>query len=114
MVGDHRTLRTMRLWDLAEYEAVVMKCRSGNIAEYGPGVLQRLHKVPSDTLIFDLQFRLRGGHCNARQDFEISVTDRQGYQQPADRRRDRLITSGQQLAGQCAGWRRIPWSLLSL
>ena len=37
--------------------------------------MQRLHRVPSDTLIYDLQFRLRYKHCNARRGFKITIRD---------------------------------------
>ena len=35
--------------------------------------LQRRHGVPSDFLVYDLQFRLRCSHCNARVGFRITI-----------------------------------------
>lgn len=67
--------RTLRLMDLEPYEHIIVRCRCGRSADYMPGVLQRLHRLPSDTLIFDLQFRLRCSHYRAFQDFEISLKD---------------------------------------
>jgi hypothetical protein len=45
------------------------------ITEYGPGYLQRRHRIPSDTLSYDLQFRLRCPHCNRTKGFQIVVLD---------------------------------------
>jgi hypothetical protein len=42
---------------------------------YGDGVLQRTRRLPSDTLIYDLQFRLRCRYCNTRRGFKISIED---------------------------------------
>src|ERR1700693_2625100 len=51
--------RAMRLYDLADDEVIEVRCPCGRIAEYMPGLLQRLYRVPSDVLVYDLQFRLR-------------------------------------------------------
>jgi hypothetical protein len=37
--------------------------------------LQRRHRVPSDTLVYDLQFRLRCTYCNCRRGFRITILD---------------------------------------
>ena len=55
MAPDSRDPRTLRLFDLGPDEAVVVTCLCGWITEYGEGVLQRRHRLPSDTLLFDLQ-----------------------------------------------------------
>ena len=52
-----------------------MRCERGRSVEYPPGFLQRRRRVPSDTLVFDLQFRLRCSHCNARMGFRITIFD---------------------------------------
>ena len=52
-----------------------MHCPCERSVEYHPGFLQRRHRLPSDTLVFDLQFRLRCAHCNARAGFRITVFD---------------------------------------
>jgi hypothetical protein len=40
-------------------QKIVVTCTCGQIAHFLPGVLQRLHKLPSDTLVHDLRYRLR-------------------------------------------------------
>lgn len=67
--------RLLRLLDLAPHEAIVVRCRCGRISVYHDGALQRTRRLPSDTLIFDLQFRLRCAHCNARRGFRIAIED---------------------------------------
>lgn len=70
--------RSVRLLDLAAHECVVVYCPCGRIVEYLPGVLQRLYRLPSDTLIYDPQFRLRCRQCNRRSGFRITVADMRG------------------------------------
>jgi len=67
--------RWLRLGDLAAHEVIVVRCPCGRNTEYRRGYLQRRHRVPSDTLVFDLQFRLRCSHCNARAGFRITIFD---------------------------------------
>jgi len=67
--------RWLRLGDLAAHEVIVVRCPCGRNTEYRCGYLQRRHRVPSDTLVFDLQFRLRCSHSNARADFRITIFD---------------------------------------
>src|SRR6185312_2560461 len=62
---DSRDPRTLRLYDLGPEDAIVVTCLCGWITEYGEGMLQRQHRVPSDTLLFDLQYRLRCRNCGA-------------------------------------------------
>jgi hypothetical protein len=73
---DERDPRTIRLYDLQPFEAIVVACSCGHITEYPEGLLQRQYRLPSDTLIYDLQFRLRCQHCNKRREFRISILDR--------------------------------------
>ena len=47
---------------------IVVQCPCGRSVEYH-------NRVPSDTLVFDLQFRLRCTHCNARVGFRIAIPD---------------------------------------
>lgn len=63
----------MRLFDLADDEAVRVECVCGRSVEYPPSLLQRRHRLPSDTLLYDLQFRLRCKRCNRIGGFTISV-----------------------------------------
>ena len=51
--------------------AIVVHCPCGRNVEYFPGFLQRRHRVPSDFLVYDLQFRLRYSHCNAAAGFAL-------------------------------------------
>jgi len=73
---DSRDPRTLRLYDLGPEDAIVVTCLCGWITEYGEGMLQRQHRVPSDTLVFDLQYRLRCRNCGRRKGFAIAVQDR--------------------------------------
>ena len=47
----------------------------GRIVEYHRGVLQRNHKLPSDTLLYHLQYRLRCSACNRRGEFRIALVN---------------------------------------
>ena len=67
--------RWLRLGDLAAHEVIVVRCPCGRSVEYHKGFLQRRHRVPSDFLVYDLQFRLRCSHCNARAGFRITIFD---------------------------------------
>jgi hypothetical protein len=80
--------RALRLLDLSRYDTVVVQCECGRSVEYLPGVLQRVHRIPSTTLIWDLQYRLRCSHCGRRDGFGISLRDERdrGDNTKADRR----------------------------
>ena len=67
--------RTLRLLDLAAHDVIIARCECGRIVEFRQGVLQRLHRVPSTTLVFDLQFKLRCKQCGRRDGFAISIMD---------------------------------------
>src|SRR3546814_4717040 len=67
--------RFVRLLDLQPHEIIVVRCQCGRSAEYGYGLLQRLHRLPSDTLVYDLQFKLHCRQCNRRTSFEIGILD---------------------------------------
>jgi hypothetical protein len=67
--------RTLRLFDLTSHECILVKCECGRSTEYRKGFLQRHQRVPSDTLVYDLQFRLRCTHCNRKTGFGISILD---------------------------------------
>jgi len=67
--------RWLRLGDLAAHEVIVVRCTCGRSVEFPPGFLQRRHRMASDTLVFDLQFRLRCSHCNCRSGFRITIFD---------------------------------------
>jgi hypothetical protein len=65
--------RTLRLLDLGRDEMIEVRCVCGWTTHYAPGFLQRRHRMPSDMLIFDLQFRVRCSHCSRRNGFAIQV-----------------------------------------
>jgi hypothetical protein len=66
--------RAMRLWDLGPNQAVFFRCECGRIAQFLPGALQRLHRIPSDTLVCDLKFRFKCRKCNGKE-FEVTVEE---------------------------------------
>lgn len=68
-------VQLLRLVDLQPRDIIVVRCECGRIVEYREGMLQKLYRVPSDTLVCDLRFRLRCRHCNARGDVKISIVD---------------------------------------
>jgi hypothetical protein len=67
--------RLWRLLDLAADETIVVRCerQHGNVS-YQPGALQKRRRLPSDTLIYDLQYRLRRQRCGRTSGFGISVS----------------------------------------
>ncbi len=68
-------IRLLRLLDLKEFEHIIVGCRCGRIVEFMPGYLQRRHRLPSTTLVYDLQYILRCTRCNAIHGFEIVIQD---------------------------------------
>jgi len=94
-MNDAADPRLLRLLDLALHEIIVVSCPCGRIAEYGPGVLQRLYRIPSDLLVYDLQFRLRCRHCNRRSGFRVAVVDDRGRGDNSVERRERVIVAGE-------------------
>ena len=57
------------------HEVIVVCCPCERSVEFPPGFLQRRYRVPSDTLVFDLQFRLRCKGCNRGSGFRITIFD---------------------------------------
>ena len=70
-----RDRRTLRLFDLATHESVQITCECGWITTFMRGLLQRRYRIPSDTLIYDLQYRMKCHHCNRTSGFEIAILD---------------------------------------
>jgi hypothetical protein len=85
--------RTLRLFDLAPHEVIVVRCECGRITHYGPGFLQRHRRLPSDTLIYDLQFRLRCEQCNRTAGFTITVEEQTNGAQVSKPRVVRVIVA---------------------
>lgn len=67
--------RMWRLMDLAATEIISVRCPCGRRVEFLPGVLQRLHRVSSASLIYDLQYRFRCQACHRHDGFRIVVED---------------------------------------
>jgi hypothetical protein len=87
--------RWLQLGDLASHEVIVVHCPCGRSVEYHKGFLQRRHRVPSDTLVFDLQFRLRCSHCNARAGFRITIFDTRTRGDNWKPRLERVVVAGE-------------------
>ena len=71
-----------------------MRCPCGRSVEYHKGFLQRRHRVASDFLVYDLQFRLRCSHCNARMGFRISIFDTRTRGDSLKLRLERVVVGG--------------------
>lgn len=71
----HRLNDSRVLWATQKPQRLVENATEIGVTEYGRGLLQRLHRVPTDTLIYDLQYRLRCRHCNRRDGFGIGILD---------------------------------------
>lgn len=87
--------RWLRLGDLAAHEVIVVRCPCGRSVEYPPGYLQRRHGFASDTLVFDLQFRLRCSNCNRRNGFRITIFDNRTRGDNSKPRLERLVVAGE-------------------
>lgn len=87
--------RWLRLGELAVHEVIVVRCACGRSVEYPPGYLQRRHRVGSDTLVYDLQFRLRCSHCNVRAGFRITIFDTRTRGDNAKPRLERVVVAGE-------------------
>jgi len=86
--------RFVRLLDLEPHEVVIVRCQCGRNVEYGHGLLQRLHKLPSDTLLYDLQFKLHCRQCNRRSGFKIAIYDGRDRGDGNKPPRERVIVPG--------------------
>jgi hypothetical protein len=104
--GEKKGDRWLRLGDLAAHEVIVVRCPCGRSVEYHKGFLQRRHRVPSDFLVYDLQFRLRCSHCNARAGFRITIFDTRTRGDNWKPRLERVVVAGalmrMRLAMTCA------------
>jgi hypothetical protein len=64
----------------------VAACICGQTTIFGPDVMQRVHRVPSDTLIYDLRFRLRCRRCKS-EPVRMMLVDKREWQKPAELRK---------------------------
>jgi hypothetical protein len=72
------------MFDLRRTEMIDERCACGWTTQFAPGFLQRRYRLPSDMLIFDLQFRIRCSHCRGRDNFLIQVIDTRNHTAQAD------------------------------
>jgi hypothetical protein len=87
--------RLLRLLDLGPTDVIKVKCVCGKLVLYAHGFLPRHHRIPSDTLVYDLQYRLRCKHCNRRDGFEISVVDQRHLGDSSKPQPRTVIVSGE-------------------
>jgi len=64
-------LPKLLLYDLGPQEVLTVQCPCGHVARFPAGDTQRKHGVRSDTLIYDLQYRLRRDQCRRRKGMRI-------------------------------------------
>ena len=81
--------------DLAAHEVIVVRCGCGRSVEYPRGFLQRRYRLASDTLAYDLQFRLRCEGCNRRDGFRISIFDERSRGDSSKPRLERVVMAGE-------------------
>ena len=68
--------RDIRLRDLKPWQFVVVRCPvCGRVVHFAPGMLERRHGVPGNTLVHDLRYRMRCQHCNANRDIMVTVEE---------------------------------------
>ena len=72
----------------------MVRCGCGR-SEYPPGYLQRRYRMPSDTLVYDLQFRLRCQGCDRRGGFRISIFDGRSRGDNSKLRLERVVVAGE-------------------
>ena len=87
--------RWLRLGDLAPHEVIVVRCPCGRSVEYFPGFLQRRRRLPSDFLVYDLQFRLRCKGCNEWRGFRITIFDNRTRGDNSKPGLERVVVAGE-------------------
>ena len=63
------------MWDLNHGQRIVVSCVCGRVTHFLPGHLERRYRLASDTLVWELRYRLRCSKCNSRDRFEITIED---------------------------------------
>ena len=86
----------MRLGDLAAHEVIVVHCACERSVEFPPGFLQRRYRLASNTLVFDLQFRLRCQGCNRRSGLRITIFDNRTRGDNSKPRLERVVVAGEE------------------
>jgi len=80
---------------VAKHEVIVVRCGCGRSVEYPPGFLQRTYRLAWDTLVYDLQFRLRCQGCNRRGGFRITIFDGRTRGDSSKPRLERVVVAGE-------------------
>jgi uncharacterized OB-fold protein len=76
MSDDSGDSRTIRLWDLKDGQHVVVRCPAcGRMVLFPPGLLEKRHRVPGNTLVHDLRHRMRCQKCNTTRDITVTVEE---------------------------------------
>ena len=63
--------RKLRLYEIGSADVLTVQCSCGHFSRFASAELQRRHKLPSDILIYDLQFRLRCQMCRRKKGMRI-------------------------------------------
>jgi hypothetical protein len=87
--------KDIRLVDIKPGETIIARCHCGHCAEFPYGHLQRHHKLPSSTLIFDLQFKMRCKACKSAGPFRIALLDERFRGNPGS---ERIIVGAEVIA----------------
>jgi hypothetical protein len=85
--------RLLRLIDLDDM-TITVRCPCGRCTEFLRGVLQRRHRMPSDTLVIDLQYRLRCSHCRRNRGFRIELLRESDRGRPDWKDRQIVVAEG--------------------
>ena len=94
-MSDTRDIRTLRLLDLDRHDTIQVWCPGcGWTVSYGYGGLQRLERLSSTTLVFDLQFLLRCGQCRCREGFRIAIVDERSRGDRSKDPNERVVVEG--------------------
>ena len=76
MADESADPRDIRLRDLKPWQFVVVRCPAcGRVVHFPPGMLERRHRVPGNTLVHDLRYRMRCQRCNTSRDIKVTVEE---------------------------------------
>jgi hypothetical protein len=89
--------RHLRLYNVADHESIQIRCKCGSSIEFIRGRLQRRFRLPSDTLIYDLRYRLRCTKCDSTDGFRIAVIDRAAHPRVGEGFPEKVVVEN----GQC-------------
>ena len=69
----------------------MIRCGCGRSVEYPPDFLLQRYRLASDTLVFDLQFRLQCQGCNRRGEFRVTIFDERSRGDSSKPRLERVV-----------------------